>query len=383
MGIVVLRNHTADAAVQQLRFDLKTGRFLTQSEQIVNRCDLASVLGFTHPILEEKPLVQTAKNQYSYIYHNDEEFCLALRYAYATLLQVEDPALCSIRIQPAEQYLQDTQQYKIYFSCHPNKSAVQQLSTLQLNAMLNETQGVAFQYCNHDLLDHTLTWVDFAEEIDADTLYQTSSTTPQSGPGHQICLDQYELRFINTQIGFGLFSRTAIGKGELIFQYCGKFVPKNLEYWNYSYAPKKDCGYSLMLDAKYIGNASRFVNHAPEHSVHPIPQKYLTANVGAENRKKYGTSRIMLIANRDIAPGEQILSSYGCEYYATSENCFFITKSGVVTDGKQRRVKNNAAKLSQYLSVFARYDIKRAQWLLLRRPLTVLFLCVGFGFWLR
>ena len=64
MSIVVLRNHNADAAVQQLRFDLKTGLFLTQSEQIVNRCDFASVLGFTNPILEEKTLVQTAKNQY-------------------------------------------------------------------------------------------------------------------------------------------------------------------------------------------------------------------------------------------------------------------------------------------------------------------------------
>ena len=383
MGIVVLRNHKADAAVQQLHFDLKTGYFLTESKQIVNRCDLATVLAFTHPILDERPLVQTAKNQYSYIYHDEETFCLALRYAYATLLQAENPAICSIRIQPAEQYLHDAQQYKIYFSCHPSKAAVRQLSTLQLNAMLNETQDIAFQYCNHDLLDHTLTWVDFAEEMDADALYKTSSTTPKSGPGHQICLDQYELRFINTQIGFGLFTRTAIRKGELIAQYCGKFVPKNLKYWNYCYAPTKHCGYSLVLDAKYIGNVARFVNHAPASSVHPISKKYLTANVSVENRKKYGTSRVMLIANRDIAPGEQVLSSYGCAYYATSENCLFIKKTGVVTDSKQRRIKNTAAELKRYLLVFARYGNKRAQWLLFRKPIIILLLCAGFGFWLR
>lgn len=381
MGVLVLRNHTPDAAVQQLRFDLKTGHFLTKSKQKVSRRDLAADLGFTHPILDEKPLVQIAKNQYAYQYHNEEEFCLALRYAYATLLKAKNPALCSIRIQPGEQYFSDAQQYKLYFSSHPQKVATQQLTMRQLNAMLTELHGQPFQYSNHNVLDKTLRWRDFSKEMDADKLYQTSAIDLQKAR-HQLCLDRYELRFMNTQMGFGLFAREAIQKGEVIAQYCGQYVSKKMQYKNYCYIPTKTSGYNLLLDARHIGNVARFVNHGAEPSAHRKFSQFLTANVDVENHKMYGTSRIILIANRDILAGEQILSSYGSQYFRVPESRLHMKKNGAVYTSKQRRIKDSTAQLKRYLFIFAYYGNRRAQWMLLRKPLTVLLLCIGLGLWL-
>jgi hypothetical protein len=382
MSVLVLRNHNANAAVQQLTFDLKTGHFLTKSKQIVNRRDLTSDLAFTHPILEEKPLTQTEKNHYSYIYHDDEEFCLSLRYIYATLIQAENPALCSIRIQPAAEYAQDTQRYYIYFSCHPQKAATQLLSTVQINAMLKDIHREPFQYTNRIILDQTLNWRDLSKKIDADTLFQARSAV-QAEPNHQTYLDQCELRFINTQIGFGLFARKDIKKGALIGQYCGQYNSKTLQYSNYCYAPGKKCGYDLMLDAKYIGNMTRFINHAPDPSDNGIPSPYLTANVDAEIHRNYGAPRIMLIASRDIAAGEQLLSSYGTEYYAIPENNLYFKKGAVITTSDQRRIKDTAAQANRILAVFIKYGIRRAWWLLFRKPLIALLLCIGLGFWIR
>ena len=215
MTVLILRNSNSEAIIQQLSFNLETGHFLTENNQIVTRHELVD-LAFTHPILREDPLTETGKHQYSYIYHNDIEFCLALRYLYATLLQADNPAACSFRIQPAEQYFLDTKQYELYFSCHPKKAARQRLRMSQVNSMMTDIYGSPFQYCNHIVLDKTLTWVDLPKEMTADALYHSPE---QNWSPHQACLEQVELRFINERIAFGLFARTPIQKGALISQY--------------------------------------------------------------------------------------------------------------------------------------------------------------------
>lgn len=382
MGVLVLRNHNPDAALQQLQFDLKTGHFLTPSKEKIRKQDLASGLAFTHPILDETPLVPIAKNQYVYHYHNEETFCLALRYAYATFLSAKNPALCAIKMQPSEQYFHDAHQFKVYFSPHPQKAATQQLTVRQLNAMLTELYGQPFQYCNHNVLEKTLYWRDFSMEMDADKLYLTNHLDLQK-TDHQACLDRYELRFMNTQIGFGLFARYAIQTGEVVAQYCGEYVSKRTKYKNYCYIPNKTCSYNLLLDAHHIGNIARFVNHGPEPDSQTHPGKYLTANVDVKNHRMYGTSRIVLIASRDIQPGEQILSSYGRQYFRVPDSSLQMKKNGAVFTSKQKRVQDSAIQLKQYLFVFAQYGIKRAQWMIIRKPLLVLLLCIGLGLWLQ
>ena len=377
MTVLILRNSNSEAIIQQLSFNLETGHFLTENNQIVTRHELVD-LAFTHPILREDPLTETGKHQYSYIYHNDIEFCLALRYLYATLLQADNPAACSFRIQPAEQYFLDTKQYELYFSCHPKKAARQRLRMSQVNSMMTDIYGSPFQYCNHIVLDKTLTWVDLPKEMTADALYHSPE---QNWSPHQACLEQVELRFINERIAFGLFARTPIQKGALISQYCGELVAKDIENKSYSYIPLVDGGYQLCLDAKHVGNVGRFLNHAPVSVTKPT--RYLSANVKAEDHWIYGTRHIMLFATKDILPGEQLLSSYGNVFFIDPEAMLYIKPNGIITDHKHRRIKNRYEKTKPCLTVFAQYGIKRAQWLLIRKPLIVLLLCIGFGAWFR
>lgn len=383
MSILVLRNHDTDAPVQELRFDLKLGCFITDANQPISRYSLESELVFKHPILDEPPLSPVGTHQYVYHYDNEEQFYLALRVAYATLLQSEHPSLCSIHIQPSAQYVENTRFYNLYFSSHPKKPAKQQVTTHALNHMLQKLYGKPFQYSNQILMDYTVTWVDLPAQLDADELYTQAAIAPARGSEHQYCLDRYELRFLNTHIGFGIFTRTAIQQGEVIAQYCGNIVSKNTDYLSYCYNAFENSGYNLLLDAYHCGNFTRFINHAPEPSTQLIPAKCLSANVGVENHPKYGNHCILFIASRDIAAGEQVLFSYGERYFGTNIPMSYVKANGVFVDKKQRRLKNVNTELKKYLSVFADFGDRRAQWSLLKKPIMVLALGILMGLWFQ
>ena len=383
MSLLILRNHNSDAELQQVTFDLKTGHFVTDTKQIISQNDLDR-LDFSHPILQESPLVETQENRYSYLYNNDEEFYLALRYAYATLIQAKNPNLCSIELKPSREFWNQLKHYKIYFSADAKKTASQQLSTVQLNTMITKLSNKSFQYCNHVFIDRALTWVDFVKEMDADTLYMSTPPHPPVGVEHQASLDRFEIRFINTEIGYGVFARTSIKQGDLIAQYCGKIDSKKLKFKNYCYGTNKTRGYNLLLDGCCFGNISRFVNHAPKlESQLPPPAGCLDANLYSESQLKYGNSLQMMLANRDIAPGEQLLVSYGQEYFKEARKMFYLKKNGNGMDINQLPVKNNPLVFKNHLSMFAYYGNRRAQWLLFGKPIIILLMFIGYGLWSR
>lgn len=375
MTVLILRNHHPKSEVQQLSFNLKTGQFLTEDKKLITRDAIETQLKFTHPILTEKTLTQIKPDHYSYTYANDAEFYLALRYIYASLLQATNPNKCFFHIKPTEQFFTDTKSYRFFFSSHGKKVARQYLTLSQFNAMMTEIYAKTFQYCNQVFVDEKLSRRDLPPTMDADALYQESNDFQSSD--HQASLEQYELRYINSKVGFGVFARKDIKKGTLIAQYCGKYMPHKIAYQNYSYQPGKENGFNLMLDAQLYGNISRFINHAPEPDTDTHENSYLCANLIAENHILYGNRRIMLIADRDIKQGEQLLSYYGEDYFSISENIYGMCKNGDVMDIKHRQIKDNYSQLKVYLSIFARYGNRRAQWSLFKRPLIVLIICIG------
>lgn len=374
MTALIIPNHHIDAEISQLTFDLKTGQLLTDDKQIIKKSDIESVIKFNHPILTEKPLVQIKPNFYFYIYTNDTEFYMALRYIYASLLRSENPDKCFFQIKPTEQFFNDTKSLTFYFSNHPKKAAKQRLSVRQLNSMMSEIYTKTFKYCNQVFLDDILTYIDLPPSLNADDLYQEANEYLEND--HQAILEKCEIRYINNKVGFGVYAHSAIPKGTLIAQYCGKYLPKKIAYQNYSYLPGKKNGYNLMLDAQLYGNIARFINHAPDPDKNTQSDAYLSANLIVENHPRYGNRRIMMIANRDIMQGEQLLSYYGEDYFSISENIFGMLKNGDVVDMQHHQIKDTFTQRKTYLSIFAGYGDKRSRWALFKRPIIIAVLCV-------
>lgn len=384
MPVLILSNHNPQGVIKRLRFDLKTGHFISPKKEIVRRGDLQTKLAFTHPILTESvfPMDQDTYHG-TYTYGTELELCLVLRSIYATLVQAEDPTLYSFRVKPTQAYRTDATPYELYFSSHPRKKATQKLQIHEFNAMMSAIYELNFQYCDHNLLDQTLTWADLPQIMQADQLY-TAAMKQQSQP-HQLSLHQCELRYISSHLGFGVFARTPIAKGTRFAQYCGKYISKDFPYKNYSYLPDKKSGFNLDLNAKEQGNLTRFINHAPNPDMDKsnTPADYLTANLKAFNYEWYGVRRIVLVADRDIAPGEQLLVCYSERYVRGFEPLFNMKKNGKINDYQGRIVQDNYSQLKPYLSVFAQFGNRYAQWLLFRKPICMLFFCCILGLCLR
>jgi hypothetical protein len=158
-------------------------------------------------------------------------------------------------------------------------------------------------------------------------------------PPH-ICISK-----INDTIGEGVFATTALNKGDIIGVYSGilELVPEKAELFDNLYLydlllpgttlrlsaeqlycvtrlPNADQDSSsitrslkgedfiLQVNAKSIGNYTRYINHSS------------SANVQAECRKlPDGKVEIILTANQKIQAGEQLLLDYGKAYWKSRE----------------------------------------------------------------
>jgi SET domain-containing protein len=119
-----------------------------------------------------------------------------------------------------------------------------------------------------------------------------------------------ELRYIENIEGHGLFYKAmgdeVLPAGSVLGEYTGELQISDLVedkeyYWHLSDYPKfKEYG----IDARYTGNAMRYVNHGCS---------------GKENVKAYPVfykelPRLFYVTTKDVSPGEQFLVDYGENY---------------------------------------------------------------------
>lgn len=118
------------------------------------------------------------------------------------------------------------------------------------------------------------------------------------------------IRFINDQIGYGVFAECDIAEGEMVGEYTGQVIDlkdvKSTKYnWVYSMTHDKlGNPVSISLDASETGNEMRYVNHD------------YNPNAGMQTVPQGGFWHAVYIANRPIKKGEQVLTNYGTGYWS-------------------------------------------------------------------
>jgi len=110
------------------------------------------------------------------------------------------------------------------------------------------------------------------------------------------------IKQISANIGYGVFANKPIKKGELIGEYTG-VISRDLQK-DMTYMMGTLDGY-YSIDAKFEGNETRFINHS-KHAANSVPL----------NMFHNFRWRVLLVASKEIQPGEQILFDYGSGYWS-------------------------------------------------------------------
>jgi SET domain-containing protein len=115
------------------------------------------------------------------------------------------------------------------------------------------------------------------------------------------------LKFINHEIGYGIFALKPIKKGEFIGVYAGqvrvvKGTGDDVDYAWY-YPINAHDGSRMVIDGKFKGNELRFINH----SEHP--------NTECRHALIDGIWYMYYVATQDIKQGYELTVSYGGSYW--------------------------------------------------------------------
>lgn len=115
------------------------------------------------------------------------------------------------------------------------------------------------------------------------------------------------VRWIDPEIGFGLFAEVDLEEGTYIGEYVGEVRPNNnhlfLSDYLYSYPILDEIGRNYVIDA-HKGCLTRFINHSYQPNL-DSPYAFVD-----------GFYHMILLANRPIKKGEQLSFNYGKNYWA-------------------------------------------------------------------
>lgn len=119
------------------------------------------------------------------------------------------------------------------------------------------------------------------------------------------------IQWIDDVVGYGVFAEKPIKADEFIVEYTGMVhnsVDDSRYAWKYPCVPG---GFGVtkrtfMIDGRLCGNEARFVND-------PLDSKAENVKLGLVYIND--SYHVVYLAARDIAPGEQLLVSYGEEYW--------------------------------------------------------------------
>lgn len=125
------------------------------------------------------------------------------------------------------------------------------------------------------------------------------------------------VRWVNPSVGHGLFAQELIRKGLYVGEYTGIVRQNNRRYleplnnYCYEYPVADDIGRSYVIDAT-AGCLTRFINHSKTPNLDPFHAYW------------EGFYHLIFIANKNIAPGEQLTFNYGETYWYIREKPFAL-----------------------------------------------------------
>ena len=121
-----------------------------------------------------------------------------------------------------------------------------------------------------------------------------------------------EIRYINKMVGSGVFAKERIPPYSILNHYAGIIKPDRLIKKNNDSAFTFSDLPAWTIDGKTAGNWCRFMNHGPDDD----PQ---TNVIAWEHYSKWGPRIIFTSGSRGIKKGEQLLYSYGEDYWEDAE----------------------------------------------------------------
>ena len=125
-------------------------------------------------------------------------------------------------------------------------------------------------------------------------------------------LPQVFLRFINPDLGWGVFARKKLPKMTFIAEYTGVLRRRkrrdreNAYCFEHTFSSGVKTPYTI--DAQDQGGIGRFINHG------------ISANIQSSLATIDFISHVVLITNREVEVGEQLVYDYGPDYWAKREN---------------------------------------------------------------
>lgn len=371
MVTITLTNNNPHSQDKNVAINLSNGICIFPDGRGVSLKHFLQQTDFNHPLLSEH-FTQTPDYKFQYEYDNIRELFHAPIFVYSTLLHVGKPLLCTFKINPSRQYQAHKLTDDLYFSINSNKAAVESITINQLNRIVSQMLSIKFEFSEELIIDDTFSINELPPRVNGDLLYSSNGNIQLilENPND---LSRYELRYINPMMGFGVFSKAKIKKGDIINVCSGVKKINHPRGLNFAFDQKEDC-FNMTLNAKFFGNITRFINHAPDpetdkKAVHSSGK--LLANLIADKYYINGILVFVYIAKRDIMPGEQLLASYGDNYFK---------KSIVIRFKANGRPPGGFNKFSKYkifhLKVMADNGVKKAQtYIQLRLFIIIITIC--------
>ena len=234
--------------------------------------------------------------------------------------------------------------------------------------------GFKYVFSENIIINDQFTTKDLSSSVNGDLLYKSNEKLIALLKNPRDC-SRYEIRYISPEIGFGVFAKKNIKKGAIISFYTG-VKNNNINIPIFTFSPSEDC-LAMHLDALQYGNITRFINHAPIETDNNSSQDcLLTANIKASFEYIHGIEFIVYIANKNILIGEQLLVSYGDQFFQKTPMIRF-KKNGSPIKTKKKFIWNTARKKVHYIKIMADAGVKAARVYLIVRLAIIIAVLIG------
>ena len=370
MTKISLTNTIKDAFPKRVVIDLSNAMCTLDDDQELALKDLFHLKNFSHPLLEE-PRRRKSNNVYHYEYHDVDGLLYSAIYVYSTLIHTKNPLECHFQINPSAKFQPLPHADKIYISTDPRKGADESIPIKKFTNIISRIRGHRFEFSEDVIIYDTFSARELPTIVDADRLYIENKTLiailkdPPS-------ISALEVRYIDPIMRFGVFARDVIKQNTVIAIYSGIKKVKEPDYLNYTFNSHRDL-LKQLINSYYYGNISGFINHAyskDERQEDFKEGQYLEANVSAENKYANGILLIVYTAERDILKDEQLLVSYGKNYYGdnTSVSC---KEYGAYFPKYKQSKKQLANRKLEHLRIMANHGVNSARKFLIKRMVCI------------